>query len=434
MAIAAKPEPHRAAAPTHAAIAPSSGAASLIAAYQAELAAKQKAEQERLERLVSATPVAASATRMPLKHAPSVPKITSLSVSSGQPNDYLLIHGIDLGRDGEVHFVVAPGMDLKTMADAFGDTLIMVHVPTVTGIGPYSGQIYVKLTGQHPAQTNALPFAFVPTMDFVDLRPNVNDPDARIDRTALASVCPADGGVCRDGSGDFLGHKGDDILYATKMLKNGWVVQDANANGPWQVEGFGSAGNYLVDSRPGTAYPYAKVHWWMDALTSVNYAIVVVIKRAERTSVSVILPQGGLMNRAQLLTRILFAGVAAIALAMPRSAQAQAGGEPTWPQKFEIRQGENRGFAFVVTQPGPVSVNITSQGSPITVTLSGPTAEPFTQTGSGTINILAFRDRGRSAAERDLVGDHLEWERRAFEGEGAAGRGFGHDHGDASAR
>ncbi len=62
------------------------------------------------------------------------------------------------------------------------------------------------------------------------------------------------------------------------MLKNGWVVQDANANGPWQVEGFGSAGNYLVDSRPGTAYPYAKVHWWMDALTSVNYAIVVVIK------------------------------------------------------------------------------------------------------------------------------------------------------------
>ena len=278
MSIAAKPGPHRAAAPTHAAIAPSSGAASLIAAYQADLAAKQKAEQERLQRLVSATPVAASATRMPLKHAPSVPKITSLSVSSGQPSDYLLIHGVDLGRDGEVHFVVAPSMDLKTMANAFGDTLIMVHVPAVTGIGPYSGQIYVKLTGQHPAQTNALPFAFVPTMDFVDLRPNVNDPDARIDHTALASVCPADGGVCRDGSGDFLGHKGNDIFYATKMLKNGWVVQDANANGPWQVEGFGSAGNYLVDSRPGTAYPYAKVHWWIDALTSVNYAIVVVIK------------------------------------------------------------------------------------------------------------------------------------------------------------
>jgi hypothetical protein len=80
---------------------------------------------------------------------------------------------------------------------------------------------------------------------------------------------------------------------------------------------------------------------------------------------------------------IVLAGVAAVTL----SAQAQAGGEPTWPQKFEIRQGENRGFAFVVTQPGPVSVNITSQGAPITVTLSGPTAEPFTQTGSGTINI-----------------------------------------------
>ena len=218
LSIAQKPAAHRVAAPQHAAAMPS-GAASLMAAYEAQLVAKQKAEQERLQRLVSATPVAASASRMPIKRMASVPKITLLSVSSGQPNDYLLIHGVDLGRDGEVHFVVAPSMDVKTMADAFGDTLIMVHVPTVTGVGPYSGQIYVKLTGQHPAQTNSLPFAFVPTMDFVDLTPNESDGDAHIDHTALASVCPGTRGVCRDNSNDFLGHKGEDILVCDEAVE-----------------------------------------------------------------------------------------------------------------------------------------------------------------------------------------------------------------------
>ena len=56
------------------------------------------------------------------------------------------------------------------------------------------------------------------------------------------------------------------------------MVHEVNANAPDEVDGFGSAGNDVVDSRVGTSYPYAKVHWWIDALTSSHYAIVVIIK------------------------------------------------------------------------------------------------------------------------------------------------------------
>ncbi len=141
------------------------------------------------------------------------PVIKSLSVSTGQPGDFLLINGSGFAYGDEVHFIVAPGMDLKATVNAVGsDTVIMVNVPSVAGVGSYAGQIYVQSTGQNAKKSAGIHFDFVPTMEFVDLAPVETQPDAHIDRTDLASVCPGDRGVCRDGSNDFLGHKGDDIL------------------------------------------------------------------------------------------------------------------------------------------------------------------------------------------------------------------------------
>jgi len=87
--------------------------------------------------------------------------------------------------------------------------------------------------------------------------------------------------------------------------------------------------------------------------------------------------------KARLVTTTI--ALAAVALAHS-SSQAQAG-EPAWPQNFQLPQGETRGFAFPVTQPGPISVSIRTQGTPIVATLSGPPAQPIQQSGTGAFTI-----------------------------------------------
>jgi hypothetical protein len=79
--------------------------------------------------------------------------------------------------------------------------------------------------------------------------------------------------------------------------------------------------------------------------------------------------------------------IGAAAMAAPSTSHAQAGGEPVWPQSFQIPQGETRGFAFVVTQPGPITVSIRAQGAPVAATLSGPVAGSLQQAGSGAFTI-----------------------------------------------
>lgn len=66
-------------------------------------------------------------------------------------------------------------------------------------------------------------------------------------------------------------------------LKNGWVVERAylvHVDHPVQgrsedkpgVYTIGKAGAYITESRVGTAFPYIKVHWWVDPGASINYS------------------------------------------------------------------------------------------------------------------------------------------------------------------
>jgi hypothetical protein len=262
-------------------------AAALSAAYANEVATRQTAQLQALTRQL---PIAKSPTLAgaPTKVAPSRqlagPKITSLSAAQGQPGDPIRIVGAGL-RGGEVHFVVNPGMDLKATTNGVAsDSQLVAWVPTVSGVVGFQGQLYVQVAG---AKAPSLPFEFMPTLEWVDLHPSSDDPDARIDPTDHDQQLCEDA-VCHNGIYDLFGHKGDDIFYATKMLKNGWVVYQANAGGtatslfanpvntPCASGQCGDA--YVVDSRVGTAYPYVKVHWWINALSDVGLNAVVIIK------------------------------------------------------------------------------------------------------------------------------------------------------------
>lgn len=71
---------------------------------------------------------------------------------------------------------------------------------------------------------------------------------------------------------------------------------------------------------------------------------------------------------------------------MPASGQPNAQ-LPTFPQRFEVRGPEVASFGFAVTQPGPVVVEIQSQGVPVIATLQGVASQPMSQQGSGPVRL-----------------------------------------------
>lgn len=65
-----------------------------------------------------------------------------------------------------------------------------------------------------------------------------------------------------------------------------------------------------------------------------------------------------------------------------RSSQA-----PMFPQKFQVQGPESSSFAFGVTQPGSIEVQVDSQGPPVIVTLQHFASSPVTQQGVGQVRL-----------------------------------------------
>jgi hypothetical protein len=61
--------------------------------------------------------------------------------------------------------------------------------------------------------------------------------------------------------------------------------------------------------------------------------------------------------------------------------------EPSWPQNFDIQAPQVQSYGFAVTQAGPITVSVRSQGSPLTIVLQGPAPNPATQSGSGVLRL-----------------------------------------------
>jgi len=60
---------------------------------------------------------------------------------------------------------------------------------------------------------------------------------------------------------------------------------------------------------------------------------------------------------------------------------------PTWPQPFDIEDRQPASFGIVVTQPGPLIVDVQWQGPPLEATLRGPSPQPIVQRGQGTVRL-----------------------------------------------
>jgi hypothetical protein len=65
----------------------------------------------------------------------------------------------------------------------------------------------------------------------------------------------------------------------------------------------------------------------------------------------------------------------------------RSGQAPTFPQKFQVQGPESASFAFGVTQPGPIEVQVNSQGPPVIVTLQHLASPPITQQGVGQVRL-----------------------------------------------
>jgi hypothetical protein len=69
----------------------------------------------------------------------------------------------------------------------------------------------------------------------------------------------------------------------------------------------------------------------------------------------------------------------------PQASAAPA--ELPWPQSFDLKGFQVRTYGFAVTQPGPIVLDVKSQGAPLDVTLQGPIAQPLEQQGTGALRI-----------------------------------------------
>lgn len=65
----------------------------------------------------------------------------------------------------------------------------------------------------------------------------------------------------------------------------------------------------------------------------------------------------------------------------------QSSQAPTFPQRFQVQGPESSSFAFGVTQPGSIEVQVDSQGPPVIVTLQHLASSPITQQGVGQVRL-----------------------------------------------
>jgi IPT/TIG domain len=195
------------------------------------------------------------------------PVISSLSVSQGQPGDSVLITGTGFGSNaGEVHFVIAPGIDkiAPTTGLLWRDTQIFANVPDVSGFSGYNGTVYVKRVTDK-VSSNLMLFRFNPLPELRLIRcPNDDFILEKLVYTTLYSCA-----VWRMNQNWFWTPQGNDQFFVNTRLKNGWiVVQPPTVFYPNAQ--YTAGGAYIWESRVGTDSPYINVRYWVNAGFSNN--------------------------------------------------------------------------------------------------------------------------------------------------------------------
>ena len=196
----------------------------------------------------------------------TAPAISNLSATSGEPGDTILVTGTGFTQTTEVYFLVAPNRQEKGILGFSNDTQLMVEVPLVTGVVPFSGLVLVKREDGQVSQGS--PFRFMPRTVVVGYLFGDNE-------VITDAVLHNDGGANKEILGHNYGYesnisvehslwspygfKVDDILFPNTRLKNGWVVEDVVFRGNW-FTGQGQA--ELIEFGKGTNALKMKVHGW----------------------------------------------------------------------------------------------------------------------------------------------------------------------------
>jgi len=72
---------------------------------------------------------------------------------------------------------------------------------------------------------------------------------------------------------------------------------------------------------------------------------------------------------------------------VPKVSSSSVAKLSTFPQKFDLQGAGVDSYDFAVTQPGPVTVDVQVQGTPVIVTLQSPGGQPMMQRGIGTLRL-----------------------------------------------
>jgi hypothetical protein len=185
------------------------------------------------------------------------PVINSLSVAQGQPGDPVMITGSGFAAGGEVHFIINPGQDVVAHADIWSDTQVFVDVPDASGILGYNGEAYVIRAGDN-VRSNLVPFHFNPGVEFRDLRSTLD----RVLQDPFNGFVSTTGDIYRDNFNMFAGFQGNDVLFVSTQLKNGWVVEDASSS---CIPTLCNGGAYALVVPRGSSAAATTVHWWIES-------------------------------------------------------------------------------------------------------------------------------------------------------------------------
>jgi hypothetical protein len=209
-------------------------------------------------------PVGGVSGPAPAPQTAANPVITSVSVAHGQPGDPVVITGSGFGTGGTVLFTLNPGKDVEAHVDIWSDTQVFVDVPDASEILGFNGGVYVVQA--QGIRSNPVPFQFIPSTEFRDLRATW---DVVLQSPYITSVVPYQ--EVRENYNVFAGFQGNDVLFASTILKNGWVVEDAS------VFCFSSSpctgGAYPLIVPRGSPLAATTVHWWIDAASLDSYPV-----------------------------------------------------------------------------------------------------------------------------------------------------------------
>lgn len=247
-----------------------------------------------------------------LSASPVAPHISKLSVSQGPPGTTVLLEGSGFtDGPGFVHMVVSPTRELiakvvgATGQPVWADGFIAVRIPELTGVNPFTANLYVSV-GVDPSsqvRSNFVPFNFIPRQQVRIVTRVTGDrrlddkggthpsfvKDNTIHHTKLSALIPAFGL-----SIPFLGTKGNDWFFENTTLTNGWKLDcveiipfDLNSCRPGDRTVYAVptdwAGAYVVAGL-GTPSPQFAVRWWLEPFNpGMTYSYAMAISGPEGT-------------------------------------------------------------------------------------------------------------------------------------------------------